>query len=279
MKRVVAFLCAALMLPAFLTSCGSSTTDEGSRVELTDKGKIIEYTVEDFSGSNYDADELSDFVDEAVSDYRQDHKRRSVLVNTERVRNEVAYLTMTYSDAETYAEFNRVDCFSGTAAEALAKGYSFSMNFYAVEPEETTGVEEENLSAEEENPEISAEVEELVGEIEELDEDVEAEVEAEEDAEMGEDTETDEDAETEEDSGMVSGNLAIREDGLRLFIVASDVDVIVPGTIRYYYSSFGTIELASENTVHVALEEEIVGQPNLVYILYTEEEADTSDKE
>ncbi len=127
MRKIITFLCAVLMLSVFLTSCGRSSKKESS-VELTRGGKIIEYTVDDFSASNYDADELKTFVDDEISAYKEENKGR-IKVKKERVRKNTAYLTIRYNKTETYAAFNDVECFSGTILEAMEAGYDFSMNF------------------------------------------------------------------------------------------------------------------------------------------------------
>ncbi len=129
MRKLAATLCMALLLPILLTSCGSTTTDtkDSSRVELTKNGKIIEYTVEDFSASNYDLDELKDFVEAEIKAYKSDNKGR-INVRKEKVKNGIAYLTVRYNKVATYAAFNDVECFAGTVAEAEEAGYDVAVD-------------------------------------------------------------------------------------------------------------------------------------------------------
>ncbi len=127
MRKTAAFLCAVLLLSGLLVSCGRSSTKE-SRVELTRGGKIIEYTVDDFSALNYDIDELKEFIEDEISAYKEDNKGR-IKVKTEKVRKDTAYLTIRYNKPETYAAFNTAECFSGTILDAVEAGYDFSMRF------------------------------------------------------------------------------------------------------------------------------------------------------
>ncbi len=154
MRRSVAILCAAAMLPVLLSSCGSSSGSSSgneSRVELTKNGKIIEYTVEDFSAPNYDLDELKTFVDDQIKSFRQENKGR---IRARRVKEKknMVYLTVRYNNIDTYSAFVGEECFSGTMEEALEAGYDFSMDFFAAG---TGSVEEtEDLSMEPEEPEV-----------------------------------------------------------------------------------------------------------------------------
>ncbi len=152
MRKIAAFLCVAVLLTGLLAGCGGSSSNE-SRVELTKNGKITEYTVEDFSASNYDEAELKEFIKEAIAEFRVEYKGR-IRVRRQRIKKTVAYLTIHYNSAETYSAFNDTVCFEGTIGEALEAGYDFSMNFTAAEDSGSrrkteTADEDEEDSAEE----------------------------------------------------------------------------------------------------------------------------------
>ncbi len=131
MRKKSVFLCLTAMLPVFLVSCGNAAAN-GSRVELTKNGKIIEYTVEDFSASNYDIDELKSYIDEEISLYKETNSGR-VRVTRDKVKNDIISLTMRYNSVDTYVLFNDVECFAGTVEEAREAGYDFSMDFTVAE--------------------------------------------------------------------------------------------------------------------------------------------------
>ncbi len=138
MRKFAAALCMTLLLPILLTSCGSAASDikDSSRVELTKNGKIIEYTVEDFSASNYDIDELKDFVESEIKSYKSENKGR-INIRKEKVKNGIAYLTVRYNKVATYAAFNDVECFAGTVEEAKEAGYDFTVETDLEEEEDT----------------------------------------------------------------------------------------------------------------------------------------------
>ncbi len=205
MKKRGCFFCALLLLPMVLSSCGASTAD-ASRVELSKKGEIIEYTVENFDAVNYDAEEFETFVDNAVEEYEESGSGK-VKVTHEEVEEETVNLTMTYDEPDTYAAFNQVTCFSGTIEEARMAGYDFSMDFLAADTRQS-----------------------------------------------------------------VPATSFFLDESLLVFIVETDVDVQIPGVVQYYYSSFGTAVNKEEDTVQVAVSEDLIGTQNLVYVVYSEEE-------
>ncbi len=237
MRKITAFLCAVVLLSGLLTSCGSSSSKTNSRVELSRGGKILEYTVEDFSESYYDIDELEDFIDEAIDIYKEENKGR-IKVKRERLRKDKAYLTIRYNKPETYAAFNNVECFSGTVAEALEAGYDFSMPFIMAMDE---------YSDFEEVEEIEAVTGEETG-----------------DVEIYEATET--------VNGIaqvtVAGQSVIADDSLKVLIIGTDSYVTVPGDVQYYYTSYGAARLKSRDTVAISVDEDLAGDSNVVYVLY-----------
>ncbi|MCC8142292.1 MAG: hypothetical protein LIO56_07170 [Lachnospiraceae bacterium] len=217
MRKLAVILCFALLLPCVLTACGRSSSDD-SKVELTKRGRIFEYAVEDFSASNYDSKEMDDFVDDAIKAYKEDNKGR-IKVKKNRVRKETAYLTLRYNNADTYAGFNQVECFDGTMEEALMAGYEFDMDFTRVsEPE----AESEDASA----------------------------------------------VTSTSSTVTVSGDVVTGDEELKVFIIETDMDVTVPGDVQYYYTSYGVSNLTDKDTVGVYIDADIVGENNVVYVLY-----------
>ncbi len=223
MKKIAAFLCAVLLLPVLLTSCGSSSSNE-SRVEVTRGGKITEYAIEDFSASNYDLDELKEFIDEEVKAFKEENKGR-IRVKKEKVRKDTAYLTIRYNKPETYAAFNDVVCFSGTIGEALEEGYDFSDKYILATEESKVSLDEETYDGEEAAEEIIEQV-------------------------------------------YVSGSTVIVDESMKVLIIETDMSVKVPGKVQYYRATRGDAQLESEDFVSVYVSEDLVGEPNVVYVFY-----------
>ncbi len=203
-RKVVAIFCTVGLLSALLSACGSGAAEE-SRLELTKKGKIVEYTAEDFSGPNYDADEFKNFVKDSIAEYKETGSGK-IKVSHESFENDTAYLTLTYDAPETYTAFNGLACFSGTLQEARAAGYDFSVDFLEADTRR-----------------------------------------------------------------VVSATEFSSDESLRVFIVETDVDVQIPGAVRYYYTSYGSAVNLGEDTVQLAVPDDLVGVRNIVYVIYGEE--------
>ena len=60
----------------------------------------------------------------------------SVRVKRSEVEDGTAYLTIQYDSAETFSDFNGIECFSGSIVQAQAEGYDFDMDFVQVGGEE-----------------------------------------------------------------------------------------------------------------------------------------------
>ncbi len=223
MKKIAAVLCVTvLLLSGLLTSCGGTSSEE-SEVELTRGGKIIETTVEDFSASNYDIDELKDFIESEIKAYKEDNRGR-IRVRTDKIRKDKAYLTISYNKIETYVGFNGVVCYSGTISDAWEAGYDFSMSFILAEDDyvqSNAGADEEDLFAEAAETQV-----------------------------------------------RVSGTTVLTDESLKVLIIETEADVVVPGDVQYFYCSAGQAYRKGKDTVAVSVTEDLVGESNLVYVLY-----------
>ncbi|MCD8046084.1 MAG: hypothetical protein LUE90_05520 [Clostridiales bacterium] len=213
MKKKAAVLCVAAVSLGLLASCGSTSVTENT-VELKKNGKVIEYTVEDFSASYYDADELTEFVDAQVASYLEDSDA-TVKVTKNEVEEQTAWVTIEYDSTDTYADFTGTACFSGSVVQAQAAGYDFDGNFVSADDE--IGEEEE-----------SSVIEGTVSE-----------------------------------ASYLSGSEILEQDDLKVLIVDTAVDVIVPGTVRYV--SADTAAITGKSTVTTTAE---TNSDVLVYVVY-----------
>ena len=129
MKKRLAFLCAASAAAALFSGCGGADVTE-STVELKKNGRIVEYTVEDFSESYYDSGELQSYIDSAVEEWTGANEG-SVRVKRSEVEDGTAYLTIQYDSAETFSILTGLSVFSGSIVQAQAEGYDFDNGFCA----------------------------------------------------------------------------------------------------------------------------------------------------
>ena len=250
--KMAAFFAAAVLMP-LLSACGSSDITE-STVELKKDGSIIEYTVEDFSASYYDADELKSFVDAEVDAYLAVNDG-TIRVSRNEVEDQTAYLTIRYDSAQTYADFNGIDCFVGSIVQAQSAGYDFDLDFIDANAEENSDGSDEDADAVE-DADLSADSETSDAEISE-----DSSAEDTSDSEVSEDSSSD----ATVISGEIPGTSVVDDDDLQVLILQSAVNIIVPGKIQYVYGE--NVEIQDTNTVIVQAKED-GGSNGPIYVLY-----------
>ena len=133
MKRKLALLCVASTVLGLLAGCGGPDVTK-STVELKKNGNIVEYTIEDFSESYYDAEELKAYIESEVEAYAA-FGDGTVKVKKSEVEEQTARLTMQYENAGVFADFSGLDCFSGSIVQAQAAGFDFDVDFQPVQTE------------------------------------------------------------------------------------------------------------------------------------------------
>ncbi|MCD8364994.1 MAG: hypothetical protein LUC83_04130 [Clostridiales bacterium] len=239
-----------LAVPFFvMTSCGSAAVTENT-IELKKDGKVVEYIVEDFEASYYDADEMKSFIDSQVEAYLEDSDG-SIKVSKDKVEDEVAYVTIVYDSADTYADFTGAVLYAGGVLQAQTVGYDFDTNFISAEDATKEDAAEEDADAAEEDADAAEEDTDAAGE-----DDLSVETEAQEDTSSAIEG-------TVITASCISGSEILEEDDLNVLITDTDVTVIVPGTVKYVSAEGVTV--TGSDTVSV----QIPGSADTpVYILY-----------
>ncbi len=121
------FLCIGL-----LAGCGETVEGESNIVYVEKNGTVISLDVEELAEDYYDAEELESFVNDAVSEYTDEHGRSSVKVRELNVEEGAARLEMQYKTAEDYSAFNGIELYQGKVIDSLAAGYVFDGEFAKV---------------------------------------------------------------------------------------------------------------------------------------------------
>ena len=114
-KKILVLMPFLLLL---LAGCGSSARE--TTLSLSKKGILTQTIVEDWDQDYYDQSELEKEMEAAVD------ANPKVTMKSFRIKNGKATATLVYESAEAYMDFNGVTCFWGTAAEAVAAGYSLA---------------------------------------------------------------------------------------------------------------------------------------------------------
>lgn len=130
MKKSVSTLLLAALMCVMLSGCSNGKDADTNTLFVEKKGHIIEVSIGDFDSDNYDQEEFEQFVEDAIEAYDGEG---SVELDSLSVEDETAKLNMEYSDSATYTEFNGKELFAGTVVSAVAEGYTFDVEFTAVE--------------------------------------------------------------------------------------------------------------------------------------------------
>jgi hypothetical protein len=130
MKKCTAMLAVLALSIGLLTGCGDTYEATESTVFVQKNGTILSTDIESFDPGSYDESGLRSYVEEAISDYTEEHGSGTVKLKDLSFANGVATLSIEYASVSDYSEFNGIEMFSGSIAEALAAGYSFDGEYY-----------------------------------------------------------------------------------------------------------------------------------------------------
>jgi hypothetical protein len=130
MKKCKAMLAAAALSLTLLSGCGDTYEATESTVFVEKDGAILSTDIESFDPSTYDESGLQTYVEEAVSAYTDEHGAESVKLKELSFADGKATLSLEYASVKDYSEFNGIDMFTGSVAEALAAGYTFDGEYY-----------------------------------------------------------------------------------------------------------------------------------------------------
>ncbi|MBO5165731.1 MAG: hypothetical protein J6B90_03900 [Lachnospiraceae bacterium] len=129
-KRYAGLLAAFLSIFVVACMAGCGTTKEPldvTHLQIDEAGVITHTMIEDFDTSVYDVAELQAMIQEEIADYDNEFQAGNVsLVSAAMSETESNKLivTMQFSDASAYSDFNDIDLFFGTVAEVGEKGYT-----------------------------------------------------------------------------------------------------------------------------------------------------------
>lgn len=132
MKKKIAVLCCCAAAGCLLGACDTKLDVEENTIALQKNGKVLEAAVESFDQSYYDSAELDTYIQNAVDAYTQANGKDTVSVTESKVEEKTAYLTLKYSDVDTFSDFTGMECFAGSVVQAQSAGYDFDLDFYEV---------------------------------------------------------------------------------------------------------------------------------------------------
>ena len=139
MKKFGCMVLGLCLCMGLLAGCGTTVEGESSVVYVEKNGTVISLDVEELAQDYYDAEELESFVNDAVSEYTEEHGRSSVKVQELTVEEGTARLQMQYKTADDYSAFNGIELYQGKVIDSLAAGYVFDGEFARVEDGKVIG--------------------------------------------------------------------------------------------------------------------------------------------
>ena len=125
MKKFLSFALAMVLCVGILSGCGTNYNAEESTVYVQKNGKIVSTDVEEFDTSAYDESALKAYIDDAIDSYTSENGSGRVKLQSLNIEDNKATLIIEYASAGDYTNFNGIQLFTGTIAEALAAGYTF----------------------------------------------------------------------------------------------------------------------------------------------------------
>lgn len=139
MKKFRCMVLGLCMCIGLLAGCGKTVEGESGVVYVEKNGTVISLDVEELGQDYYDAQELEEFVNDAVSEYTEKNGKNSVKVQELTVEEGIARLQMKYKTTADYSAFNGIELYQGKVIDSLAAGYVFDGEFARVEDGKVIG--------------------------------------------------------------------------------------------------------------------------------------------
>ena len=130
-KKFVVILTAVLALCLFLSGCGDETeTVQVTSLRIGKDGSVTSDIVEDFGKENYTLESLEVMIRDEADRYNAGGRPNAVTLNSiamSETEEGKVWVTMQYASSADYMEFNGVELFYGTPAEAEAAGFKLNV--------------------------------------------------------------------------------------------------------------------------------------------------------
>ena len=132
MKKFRIIALSVLLCVSLLGGCKSSYAADTNTVFVQKDGGIVSTDVEEFDTSAYDESALKAYIDDAIDSYASENGSGRVKLQSLNIEDNKATLIIEYASAGDYTNFNGIQLFTGTIAEALAAGYTFDGDFASI---------------------------------------------------------------------------------------------------------------------------------------------------
>ena len=124
-KKIGALL--AILLVLILSGCSESYEAEESTIFIGKDGVITETSVEKMDWNHYSETDVEGYIESEIEGF--DGSSGTVEQVAFEVEGDQAKLTLSYTNWETYSEFNRRTFYTGTVVKAQAAGFEYEGSF------------------------------------------------------------------------------------------------------------------------------------------------------
>ncbi len=132
-RKFIKLALVLVLCTAVAGGCGASYAADESTVFVLKDGGIVSTDVEEFDESTYDESGLKSYAEETIEEYNKSNGEGLVKLKDLSVRDKKATVILSYASALDYQQFNGIELFAGSVAEALAAGYTFDGDFVAID--------------------------------------------------------------------------------------------------------------------------------------------------
>ncbi len=137
-KRFLILLSAVFAVSSLGGCVGNESFDE-TTVSIDSKGVITHNIVESFDKDYYSEEELRDIIDDEIEQYARGRDADCARLESLEIKDDTATARMKFKSYTDYAEFNDVDFFYGTIAEAMEKDYPTDVTLKSYDDGSTIG--------------------------------------------------------------------------------------------------------------------------------------------
>lgn len=101
-------------------------------VYVLENGKVVSVSVEAFDEKAYDKEELKAYIKETIDTYNSENGETLAKQKTLEIKDGAANLVMEYAGADVFEDFEGIELFEGSIADAKKAGYTFESEFASI---------------------------------------------------------------------------------------------------------------------------------------------------
>ena len=113
-----------------LAGCNSIEDAKETTVTIDKNGSVVQLVKEDFPSDQYDGEELTETVNQQLSEYNLDAGAENIILKSSEIAENKVTMLLEYVEDDDYRKFNNIDFYAGDVSTAVDEGYGFDGKFY-----------------------------------------------------------------------------------------------------------------------------------------------------